>query len=386
MTESSPASRTVFLSYANADRARVEPLVTALEAEGLDVWWDREIPRGQSYNRVIEAALDQATCALVIWSQSSVTSEWVFNEASESRKRQILVPVLIDDVEPPLEFRHLQSARLVEWGGDRSDPEWSGLLAAVHALVQPPSHAATRVAGAASTLGPGRPWWHTPAGAAAGAGALLVGVALLLMALNQVGLIGGRSTPDDRSTGAAVGGPTVSPQDAAPTPTPESATVGQPTAVEATAAAVAASTERVNLLDPAQGGKIVIANQVDWRNVIETRPSTAVIVQRGFAVFAFRDNKPVVIDAIGVFVESSNAFNLKELAVSASDGSETGPFRTIASVTVPNYRNMQGPVHVFPLPPFSARYVKVEPLQWQNVSTDGVVGYVGSLQLFGKPQ
>ena len=126
----------IFLSYASVDRARVEALVRALQSEGLDVWWDRDIPRGKNFSRVIEEALEQATCAIVVWSRASIDSEWVFNEASEARKRGMLVPVLVDDVEPPLEFRHLQAARLVEWRGDKSDSEWAGLLEAVRGLVK----------------------------------------------------------------------------------------------------------------------------------------------------------------------------------------------------------------------------------------------------------
>lgn len=107
-----------------------------LESQGVEVWWDRDIPRGKSFNRVIEETLQQAKCAIAIWSRTSVTSEWVFNEASAARRREILVPVLIDDIEPPLEFRHLQAARLVDWKGDPADAEWTGLLDAVRRLVQ----------------------------------------------------------------------------------------------------------------------------------------------------------------------------------------------------------------------------------------------------------
>jgi hypothetical protein len=36
--------------------------------------------------------------------QAYVTSEWVINEAAEARRRGILIPLLLDDVEVPLEF------------------------------------------------------------------------------------------------------------------------------------------------------------------------------------------------------------------------------------------------------------------------------------------
>jgi TIR domain len=102
----------IFVSYASADRDRVALLVARLEQTGFSVWWDREIAHGQNYHRVIQQALDQAKCAIVVWSEQSTNSEWVVNEASSARKRNALVPVLIDAVEPPLEFRHVQTANL----------------------------------------------------------------------------------------------------------------------------------------------------------------------------------------------------------------------------------------------------------------------------------
>ena len=49
----------VFFSYASSDRARIEALVKTLMDQGLDVWWDRDIPRGKNFSRVIEEALEQ---------------------------------------------------------------------------------------------------------------------------------------------------------------------------------------------------------------------------------------------------------------------------------------------------------------------------------------
>jgi len=53
----------------------------------------------------------------VVWSKGSVISEWVKTEAAEGARRAILVPVLIDDVKIPLEFRRIQAASLVDWKG-----------------------------------------------------------------------------------------------------------------------------------------------------------------------------------------------------------------------------------------------------------------------------
>ena len=65
----------LFVSYASADRERVGALVQRLEQLGFSVWWDRDITPGQNFHRVIEQALDQAKCAIVVWSEKSVDSE-----------------------------------------------------------------------------------------------------------------------------------------------------------------------------------------------------------------------------------------------------------------------------------------------------------------------
>ncbi len=369
----------IFMSYASVDRPRIELLVKTLEGQGLDVWWDRDIPRGKSFNRVIEDALQQAKCVIVIWSRASVASEWVFNEASDARKRQIMVPVLIDDVEPPLEFRHLQAARLVDWRGDVSDREWAGLLEAVRGLVQQPD---ATPSGHMRSTPPSlqKHWWQTPAGMGVGAGGLLAGLALLLIAMKQVGLVGGAAQSPHAVTLPAAVVPSVvqAPATQAAAVAPAVATSQAP----AGGAKAASSTEHANLLDPQEGGKLVIANEDGWRRVMESNLQTAILGTHGFAVFAFRDEKPAQIDAVAVYVESTSRSNVKELAIYASDQSETGPFRKVTVLTVPNYRNMRTPVHEFKVDPFTARYVKVELVSWQDPG--GLPnGYVGNVQLLG---
>jgi formylglycine-generating enzyme required for sulfatase activity len=107
----------IFISYANADRARVQPLVAALRQRGWSVWWDRTIPPGKTWDQVIEAALNDARCVIVLWSRDSVHSDWVRTEADEAKQRGILVPALLDQVPIPLAFRRIQAANLVGWRG-----------------------------------------------------------------------------------------------------------------------------------------------------------------------------------------------------------------------------------------------------------------------------
>jgi predicted ATPase len=99
----------VFVSYSSQDRARVKPLVEAIERRGWAVWWDRKIDAGATFDREIETAIDEARCIVVVWSSHSVGSDWVRSEANEGLTRGILVPVAIDPVRPPLAFRLTQT-------------------------------------------------------------------------------------------------------------------------------------------------------------------------------------------------------------------------------------------------------------------------------------
>ena len=66
----------IFISYASEDRNKAEELAETLRTRGWSIWWDRKIPLGKSYDEVIEKALGESKCAIVLWSAVSVASEW----------------------------------------------------------------------------------------------------------------------------------------------------------------------------------------------------------------------------------------------------------------------------------------------------------------------
>jgi formylglycine-generating enzyme required for sulfatase activity len=73
---------------------------------------------------VIDAALHKVRCVIVAWSEASIQSSWVREEAEEGRGRKILVPVLFAEVKPPIGFRSIQTASLVNWDGRPTAEEW----------------------------------------------------------------------------------------------------------------------------------------------------------------------------------------------------------------------------------------------------------------------
>jgi len=128
----------IFISYSNEDKERVRPLVRLLEEQGWTVWWDRKIPPGKTFAQVIEEAIEQARCVLVVWSVHSVKSDWVTTEAAEGVRREILVPILIDEVPIPLEFRRIQAAKLTDLLSLSKSHELHELLDSISVLIGKP--------------------------------------------------------------------------------------------------------------------------------------------------------------------------------------------------------------------------------------------------------
>jgi len=125
----------VFLSYSSRDSERIENIARALEQAGISVWWDREIPPGKTWDAVLGKALDEANCVVVFWTKNSTQSDWVKDEAARGKKRKILVPALLEDVEIPLGFGRIEAADLRQWDGDTSDPEFLNFVAAIHTML-----------------------------------------------------------------------------------------------------------------------------------------------------------------------------------------------------------------------------------------------------------
>ncbi len=124
----------VFLSYDREDLNFARPVAKALEKGGHSVWWDRHIKGGAQYAKEIEQALKAADAVVVLWSEHSIESAWVRDEAAAGRDSGRLVPVSVDRTEAPLGFRQYQTINLSGWKGRGRSTELRTLLEAVDAL------------------------------------------------------------------------------------------------------------------------------------------------------------------------------------------------------------------------------------------------------------
>ena len=130
----------IFLSYASEDREWVRPLVEALNQQGWSVFWDRNIPKGRTWQEVLEEELEAACSLVVVWSENSIKRKWVIEEAGAGiRKRLPIYPVLIDAVLPPLEFRSKQTVNLSAWDGDTNSFVFQNLVKNMRKILGQPA-------------------------------------------------------------------------------------------------------------------------------------------------------------------------------------------------------------------------------------------------------
>lgn len=124
----------VFFSYAHANRERAIEIINTLENAGYAVWWDGVLEGGVKYSENIEEALESANAVIVLWSEESIKSHWVRDEASRGVDRNCLVPLTIDGVKPPLGFRQFQIINMTNWQGEEGAVEAIQLVRAVATL------------------------------------------------------------------------------------------------------------------------------------------------------------------------------------------------------------------------------------------------------------
>ncbi len=127
----------IFISYKREEQAIAKELANALEEEGWSVWWDPNLRAGEHFDDVIEKALNEAKCVVVIWSNLSVNSEYVKAEATEALEQRKLLPVKIENVSLPFRFKRVHTLSLLGWDGSKDFSEFRKLVQDIAAIVGP---------------------------------------------------------------------------------------------------------------------------------------------------------------------------------------------------------------------------------------------------------
>ena len=127
----------IFLSYARADVDCARKLAELVGRAGHDVWWDRELHGGSHFTSEIDKALRDAEAVVVLWSDASLGSAWVQDEAAEGRDSNRLVPAVIDAIRPPLGFRQYQAIDLTDLRSGDQPRQLEELLRAIVKMAVP---------------------------------------------------------------------------------------------------------------------------------------------------------------------------------------------------------------------------------------------------------
>jgi len=148
-----PAAPYVFVSYASADRARVMPLVGALERAGVTVWLDQQgIAGGENYGTVIADAVKGSAAFVLMASAASLTSRNCKQEIALGwRFERPYLPLLLEEVTIPDDLAYwLEAAQWIEVL-DKPEAVWLPqvltALAPLGIAPAPPPPEAIRLAG-----------------------------------------------------------------------------------------------------------------------------------------------------------------------------------------------------------------------------------------------
>lgn len=126
----------IFIGYSHNDRSWVEPFAKALETHGWAVWWDRDIPAGESLSALNRRELAAANCVIVVWSEQSVESRLVQAAAEEAKQLDKYLSVKIDQCEVPPRFIHPPCQSLVNWESGVDHAGFTQLLKDIEQFVK----------------------------------------------------------------------------------------------------------------------------------------------------------------------------------------------------------------------------------------------------------
>jgi TIR domain len=112
----------IFVSYSSSDKTFARQLCDSLSFYGIPIFLDeRAIKVGDSIPDKIYEALDRATHLIYVLSNYSIRSEWVREELSIAKMKQLgkqgcmILPCLIDNVSPPPSISHIKYADFRAW-------------------------------------------------------------------------------------------------------------------------------------------------------------------------------------------------------------------------------------------------------------------------------
>jgi hypothetical protein len=115
----------------------------------------------------------------------------------------------------------------------------------------------------------------------------------------------------------------------------------------------------INLLDPKNGGQVVVATKDVWsQTILVNKGHGQEFSEADWVVYAFKDELPATFDVFTVLIPGADR-NVKEFELLAGNDSPTGEFTSIGQFKTTNAKVIKSPYQEFKFPPLTAKYLKV---------------------------
>ncbi|MDP4062873.1 hypothetical protein RBLE17_26420 [Rhodobacteraceae bacterium LE17] len=112
-------------------------IVHYLRAHNINIWWDDDIAPGDKWRGQIDDKLAECQAVLTLWTEQSVKSGSVIEEAEVGKGGGKLLYARLDSAPLPYGFGEVQYADLTHWDRRSDTPESSSLLAALKQKLDP---------------------------------------------------------------------------------------------------------------------------------------------------------------------------------------------------------------------------------------------------------
>jgi hypothetical protein len=132
-----PEGPFVFISYAHDNKTDVAEITRYLRAHEINIWWDDDILPGDPWREQIQANLENCHAVLTLWTEQSVQSSSVIEEAEAGKRRGKLIHAKLDSAPLPYGFGEFQYANLTNWDRQSDGPESLRLIEALRQKLDP---------------------------------------------------------------------------------------------------------------------------------------------------------------------------------------------------------------------------------------------------------
>ena len=129
----------IFISYATSadkpDKNIANQIKDRLLQEKFSVFIDSGLEPGARWDTELDRENKDARAVVAVWSEFSLTRDWVTKECSVALRRNTLIPLTIERVDPnnmPVAFENLQYISF----DSQSDIQWQSLLRAIRRLLK----------------------------------------------------------------------------------------------------------------------------------------------------------------------------------------------------------------------------------------------------------